>query len=104
VENPRTIGKYTVIKMLGAGGFGAVYLAEDRKLNDKVAIKVFSVNAATRTQQCSAAETEASLRERFLREAQILRKLSVNAHIIGVYDFGEMSDGAPYFVMPKSHT
>ena len=40
------IGKYTLIKQLGSGGFGAVYLAEDPKLHQQVAIKVFQLKNA----------------------------------------------------------
>ena len=98
---PQTIGKYNVIKALGVGGFGAVYLAEDPKLKGQVAIKVFSPRTvAERTVAERGHETEELLRERFLREATLLRQLSSNANIVDVYDFDEMSDGTPYFVMP----
>jgi eukaryotic-like serine/threonine-protein kinase len=45
VRNPvlskdQTLGKYQIIDRLGAGGFGSVYLAQDRLLNRKVALKV----------------------------------------------------------------
>ncbi|PCJ34855.1 MAG: hypothetical protein COA99_14270 [Moraxellaceae bacterium] len=99
---PHSIGKYTVIKALGAGGFGAVYLAEDPKLNAKVAIKVFSINDVELAQQATSSSSDVGrvLHDRFLSEAKILRQLSINANIVDVYDFGEMDDGTPYFVMP----
>ena len=37
------IGKYTVVRQLGAGGFGAVYLGRDPHLERDVAIKLFQV-------------------------------------------------------------
>jgi serine/threonine-protein kinase len=40
LSKDQTLGKYQIIDRLGAGGFGAVYLAEDRLLNRKVALKV----------------------------------------------------------------
>ena len=36
----QTLGKYLILDRLGAGGFGSVYLAQDRLLNRKVALKV----------------------------------------------------------------
>jgi serine/threonine-protein kinase len=40
LSRDQTLGKYQIIDRLGAGGFGAVYLAQDRLLNRKVALKV----------------------------------------------------------------
>lgn len=98
---PEVIGKYRTIKTLGEGGFGAVYLAEDPKLNDKVAIKVFAICDATLVKQVTgASDGEEGLRERFVREAMLLRQLSANPNIVDVYEFDEMPDGTPYFVMP----
>jgi len=110
VDIPQTIGKYRVIKLLGSGGFGAVYLAEDPKLSGKVAIKVFSICNADFYDLSKEVPSNSSLntarnrglvlRERFVREANLLRQLSTNPNIVNVYDFDEMADGTPYFVMP----
>jgi len=110
VAIPLTIGKYRVTKLLGSGGFGAVYLAEDPKLSGKVAIKVFAIcNAdlydlskeiASTSSLNMARNRDLALRERFVREATLLRQLSTNSNIVDVYDFDEMADGTPYFVMP----
>ncbi|WP_084154831.1 TonB family protein [Polycyclovorans algicola] len=96
------IGKYTVLRELGAGGFGAVYLCDDPLLQEQVAVKVFQVRDANAAQQATSASGDASriLRERFLAEARVLRRLSANPHIVEVYDFAETVDGTPYYVMP----
>lgn len=96
------IGKYTLIKQLGCGGFGTVYLAEDPKLHQQVAIKVFQLKDTTVAQQATSSSTDAFgvLKQRFLEEARILRQLSLNPNIIDVYEFDELPDGTPYYVMP----
>ena len=102
MSSPSFIGKYKVIKELGAGGFGAVYLAQDPRLKENVAIKVFKLRDAELARQATSATSEAGkvLHERFLNEAKILRQLSSNPHIVDVYEFDEMDDGTPYYIMP----
>jgi len=101
VAVPDRIGKYTVIKELGSGGFGTVYLAQDPKLKLRVAIKVFKVRGlASAGATLASTESAEVLRERFLTEARLLRQLSSNPHIVDMHEFDEMADGTPYFVMP----
>jgi formylglycine-generating enzyme required for sulfatase activity/serine/threonine protein kinase len=96
------IGPYDILKRLGGGGFGEVWLGENELR--QVAIKVFSPtkeNLDTSIGE-SGADSEALpiLKERFLNEARILAELEANPHIISVYEFGKLDDGSPYYVMP----
>ncbi len=96
------IDKYKILKKLGSGSFGFVYLAEDPKLHVQVAIKVFKVKDATFLSQVTstANDPEGVLKQRFFEEARTLRKLSTNPYIVQMYEFNELEDGTPYFVMP----
>ncbi|BDX06370.1 bifunctional serine/threonine-protein kinase/formylglycine-generating enzyme family protein [Planctobacterium marinum] len=97
-----TIGKYKVIKELGAGGFGAVYLAEAPITNAQVAIKIFQVKDENLAGVATSASQDASgvLKERFLSEARTLEQLSHNPYIVSIRDYDELDDGTPYYVMP----
>jgi serine/threonine protein kinase len=79
--------KYRVIKELGRGGMGTVYLATDGELNREVAIKVLSVP-----------ELDDSLRERMIREAQIIAQLE-HPGIVPVHDVGTLPDGRVFYAM-----
>jgi serine/threonine-protein kinase len=96
------IGKYKILKKLGSGSFGFVYLAEDSKLHVQVAIKVFKVKDATLISQITSVshDPENILKQRFIEEARTLRKLATNPYIVQMYDFDELEDGTPYYVMP----
>jgi len=65
-----------------------VWLARDESLDAEVAVKVMADNWADRM----------DLRERFLREARMLRQAS-SYRIVQVFDIGELEDGRPYLVM-----
>ena len=56
-----TISHYKVLEKIGEGGFGEVYLAEDFRLDRKVALKILPQHLSER----------AELRERFEREARV---------------------------------
>lgn len=77
------VGKYELVQRIGSGGFGAVWRGRDPLLQRSVAIKC-----------CTS--RDAKLRQRFLREAQIVAALQ-HPHVTTVYDFGEQ-DGIPYLV------
>ena len=79
--------KYTFVKELGRGGMGAVYLAEDRDLDRLVAIKVLDTP-----------ETTEDLRNRMVREAQIIARLE-HPGIVPVHDVGTLPDGRIYYAM-----
>jgi serine/threonine-protein kinase len=89
---PKNIGGYVVRKELGAGSTGVVYLAKDRTLRRKVAIKVLSPRLGFLT-----AEERRRLARRFEREAQTLARLR-HESIVPVYE-ARLDEGSPYFVM-----
>jgi formylglycine-generating enzyme required for sulfatase activity/tRNA A-37 threonylcarbamoyl transferase component Bud32 len=101
-KNLTTIGKYTVISELGAGGFGAVYLAEDPLLKSKVAIKVYRPAEANVAAMVVSESTDAGeiLKERFINEARTLDQLSHHSHIVNIRELDILPDGTPYYVMP----
>jgi serine/threonine protein kinase len=82
----RVISHYRIQSLLGEGGMGAVYLAEDTQLNRLVAIKFLS------------AHDDRSSRARFIREARAVSALS-HPHIAAVHDYSETAEGQPYIVM-----
>jgi eukaryotic-like serine/threonine-protein kinase len=77
----KTLGHYRVVELLGSGGMGEVYLAEDERLGRRVAVKVLS----------EALAADSSARRRFEREARVISSLS-HPHICALYDLGE-ADG-----------
>jgi tetratricopeptide (TPR) repeat protein/predicted Ser/Thr protein kinase len=81
------IGRFLVIKRVGAGGMGVVYAAYDSELDRKVALKLIrpEVGAAEKAQQ------------RLLREARALAKLS-HSNVVQVYDVGT-HDGQVWIAM-----
>lgn len=81
---PSTIGKYRVIRRLGEGGMGAVYLGHDDGIDRDVAIKLLRAD-------------DENMRRRFRSEAQLAGRLK-HANIVTVYDYGEFDSG-PYIVM-----
>jgi len=80
-------GRYHVSRLLGEGGMGAVFAAEDLKHRRQVALKVLQPNLA--------AALGAS---RFLREIETTAALR-HAHILPLYDSGD-ADGVLFYVMP----
>jgi ABC-type transport system substrate-binding protein len=79
--------RYEIVREIGRGGMGVVYLARDPMLDREVAIKLLSPSAMT-----------AEAQERFHREARIIAKMD-HPGIVVVYDTGEY-EGAMYLVMP----
>jgi serine/threonine protein kinase/tetratricopeptide (TPR) repeat protein len=83
----QTISHYRILELIGEGGMGVVYEAEDTRLGRRVAVKI-----------PSAAPDSHSHHARFLREARSISALS-HAHIATLFDYGETPDGRPYIVM-----
>jgi predicted Ser/Thr protein kinase/dienelactone hydrolase len=87
VTEGTSLGRYTVLERLGAGGMGVVYRARDERLERVVAIKVLTPGVLLGDES----------RRQFRKEALALAKLN-HAHIAAVYDVGEQ-DGVDYLVM-----
>ncbi len=89
---PDQIGKYRIIRKLGEGGMGFVYLAEDPDLSRKVAIKVIRKEVLENLPDGGLEVTE-----RFSREARALARLN-NPNIISIYELENVA-GQNHIVM-----
>ncbi|QEH32322.1 Serine/threonine-protein kinase PrkC [Aquisphaera giovannonii] len=85
--DPARVGRYRVVRRLGQGGFGRVYLAHDDDLDRPVAIRVPNPDRVA-----SPGDVEA-----YLAEARALARLS-HPSIVPVYDFGRTEDGLCHVV------
>jgi serine/threonine protein kinase/lipopolysaccharide biosynthesis regulator YciM len=83
----RRIGPYRIVRLLGEGGTGVVYLAERDDLGSSAAIKVLR-----------DAWVSPSRRERFAAEQRLLAQLNHPA-IARLFDAGTLDDGTPWIVM-----
>jgi serine/threonine-protein kinase len=81
-------GKYRIVKMIGEGGMGAVYLGENVRINRKVAIKVLHASYTGNEE----------VMQRFEREAQAAGRIG-NDHILEVLDIGQLADGDHFIIM-----
>src|SRR6266852_1825683 len=81
-------GNYNILKKLGEGGMGAVYLGEHVKMSRKSAIKVMT--------QSMANDPDAIAR--FNREATNAARIN-HPNVCAIYDFGETQDGLIYLAM-----
>jgi serine/threonine-protein kinase len=79
-------GQYELIRLLGRGGMGTVYLARESFLDREVAVKVLPADV-----------TSGDARERFLREARTAAKLS-HPNIVPLYTFGQAGE-LLYYIM-----
>lgn len=81
------LGQYRLVRKIGEGGMGTVYLAEHALIRRPVALKV-----------CLPDRNAAELLQRFEREVQVTAQLS-HPNTVRVYDFGRRADGVFYYVM-----
>ncbi len=80
--------KYRIVRLLGEGGMGAVYEAENTRIARRVAIKVLLGDAAERP----------DVVQRFEREAQAAGRIGSD-HILEILDFGNLPNGDRFMVM-----
>jgi serine/threonine protein kinase len=86
------IGSCILEKLLGYGGSSAVFLAQNRTTNEKVAVKVFLPRSTMDKQ------AQKNFYKRFLLEAEAASELD-HPNILSIYSYGE-HNGLPYIVMP----
>ncbi|RAL25400.1 hypothetical protein DL240_04095 [Lujinxingia litoralis] len=82
-------GKYRILRELGRGGFGMVYLAFQVAMDRHVALKVLKPGVGSEAP---------SARERFLREVKIISKLR-HPNTVTIHDYGETFEGVVYMVL-----
>jgi serine/threonine protein kinase len=91
---PERIGKYAIIREVGIGSTGTVYLSHDPYYNRDVAIKVYQGDL-------TSADKARTARKMFLSEAQMVGMLQ-HPHLMPIYDAGE-EDGHCYIVTEYVH-
>ena len=80
-----TLGRYEVLRQLGKGAMGIVYLGQDPRINRTVAIKTFRFTDDLDEEQAEA------LKQKFFREAESAGTLS-HPNIVTIYDAGDEQD------------
>ncbi len=86
------LGRYQILRPLGVGGMGTVYLCEHTTILKKFAVKVLSAELSQRPDHV----------DRFLREARASSMIS-HPNVVEITDFGQTPGGAPFFVMEYLH-
>jgi serine/threonine-protein kinase len=83
-----TVGNYRLIRQIGQGGMGAVYLAEHTLIGKRAAVKVLLPQYSTNE----------DVVKRFFNEARSITMLK-HPGVIDVYDFGYLASGAAFITM-----
>jgi len=81
LNNGQKFAHFTIIRKIGEGGMGVVYLAEDLKLSRKVALKILLSEFFEKTERL----------ERFNREAKTAAQIN-HSNVMGIYDIGTAKD------------
>jgi serine/threonine-protein kinase len=84
----RRVGEYEIVAKIGVGGMGAVYEGRQPLIGKRVAVKVLLPSLSN----------EKELVERFLSEARAVNEIR-HRGIVDIFSFGQLPEGAHYFVM-----
>jgi Serine/threonine protein kinase len=85
---PTHLDRFKIVRVLGRGGMGTVYLAKDERLDRLVALKVLSSEVIPDKERTA----------RFLREARAAAAIR-HPNIATIYEVGETGDGIPFIAM-----
>lgn len=88
LEPGTLVGRFRVLALLGVGGMGEVYLAEDGRLGRKVAVKLLPRDLAADAGRC----------HRFAQEGRAASALT-HPNVCIVHEVGDAADGRPFLVM-----
>ena len=83
-----TVGKYRIVRKIGEGGMGVVYLAEHALIGRRAAVKVL----------LPAYSHDVHVVTRFFNEARAIASIK-HAGLVDIYDFGTLDDGSAFLVM-----
>jgi serine/threonine-protein kinase len=84
----QVVGNYRIVKLIGEGGMGAVYLAEHPSMGRHAAVKVLHAGLAQ----------DPEIATRFFNEARAANAVR-HPGIVEVFDLGALPSGAPYIIM-----
>ena len=87
-EFPQSFDRFQIVRVLGKGGMGTVYLARDARLDRSVAIKILNATELGRDDR----------RSRFLREARTAAAIR-HQNVATIYEVDQTDEGVPYIVM-----
>lgn len=88
---PQSVDRFDVVRILGKGGMGTVYLARDQRLDRLVAVKVLHADDLA----------DADRRARFMREARTAAAIR-HPNVATIFEVGETPEGVPFIVMEYS--
>jgi CHASE1-domain containing sensor protein len=95
-DTTRPLGNYTLLKKLGEGGMGSVYLARHALLRRPTAVKIIRAHLTANASKQEEAQA------RFEREVQWTSQLT-HPNTIAVFDYGRSEDGHFYYAMEYLH-
>jgi len=87
-EFPQSFDRFEIVRVLGRGGMGTVYLARDQRLGRQVALKVLNPDDLGSDDR----------RARFMREARTAAAVR-HQNVATIYEVGESTEGLPFLVM-----